>query len=668
MKEANSPVDIGAEQIKNYKKDIENILVNFPYGTTRQNVPGLIRSIDEAEPEIMSNLETNTYLTLREGMQIFKAVGNYVSDKVGLKQKIIDVDVSKLGTDPELLRLQDFSYSFAAFVASTYISKKVSSLIDSEASDLDTTKDVPDLSYLQLNASTTDTRVITQLLTPVAAGLINHSKDNKREFFKTHMEFPAFVRDIYSKYAELTKTNKDKYLDLQQHIDGYTFRIMDDFVTLNGYEDKSIAKVSIKDKSVKTFAPIDPNSIVGNDLGKGKIYRYAQRLILYDAVKQLNPIMDLGGLTWSAVMDGPPGTGKTSMLRMFMTLLDQYSSQLGLDYSIIMIDQSIKDEFYGKTGKILYEKLSPTRDPTKISGVLFEDIDLLTSKRNDAQGADNDINNIIMQYLDGAFTVRRGNIINFASTNRATGLDDAMRNRFNDRIYVDGPVDSHDFADITHAEIKKLMKQGLAKIELGTNYVPLATQKIFTQATEAQVKETLKNRISSVAEEFERKYKNATIIEFGQFMSDAKKNNNGITGRSAKAITEAIKERSADFDIPSEWLTDRTRFIEQPWDTKINMLKELYTPITAPMLFEEAQRYIDSEARYAQKDAQESIERGYNNAVWNMQSEKKLLEEQIASGMSSDFAKLAELRAALSKISEAATLRVNKQFENAANK
>ncbi len=645
MKEANSPVDIGQDQIKTYKKDIESLLVSFPYGMGRQNLPGLIRSIDEAEPEIMSTLETNTYITMREGMQIFKAVSNYVGDKVGLMQKILDVPSEQIMTNPELLKLQDFTYNFATFVASTYIAKKVDNLIESDSPDIDTHKDKPDLSYIQLNTSQADGTVLKQLIAPIAAGLVNHNKDNKREFFKAPTEFPAFIRDVYSKYAELAQANKDKYTDLQKDIDGYTFRIMDDFVSFQGYEDRSIPKVSVKDKSAKSFEPIDPTTIVGNDLAKGKIYRYAQRLILYDAEKKLNPIMELGGLAWSAIMDGPPGTGKTSMLRMFGTLLDQYAGQLGLDYQIIMVKNDVKDEFYGKTGKMLRERLLPTKDPSKILGVIFEDMDLLTSKRSDAQGADNDINDIIMQYLDGAETPKtQGRIINFASTNKATGLDDAQRNRFYDRLFVEGPLDPHDFADVAHMSLKKIMAQGLANIQLGNGYVPLATQKIFTQATEADVKKALQNRVQRVAEEFEKKYKNATLFEFGQFMSEAKKQNNGITGRSMNAINEAIKERAADFDIPAEWLSDRTRFVEKPWDTKISMLKEMYTPITAPMLFEEGQRYIDSEARYAKKDKDEAASKGYDNYVSGIDARIKFLKEEIAAGVNSRSTELTELQ------------------------
>jgi len=80
----------------------------------------------------------------------------------------------------------------------------------------------------------------------------------------------------------------------------------------------------------------------------------------------------------------------------------------------------------------------------------MDDIDLLTSNRESAQGADNDVNNVLMQYLDGAFTLRRGNVINFAASNRPAGLDDAMRNRFNDRVLIDGPTTAEDFADMLY--------------------------------------------------------------------------------------------------------------------------------------------------------------------------------------------------------------------------
>jgi predicted DNA binding CopG/RHH family protein len=306
------------------------------------------------------------------------------------------------------------------------------------------------------------------------------------------------------------------------------------------------------------------------------------------------------------------------------------------------VDQSIKDEYYGKTGKILLQRLSATQNPGMLSLGILDDIDLLTSTRDDAQGADNDINNILMQYLDGVFTVRRGNVINFAASNKPTGLDEALRNRFNDRLVIDGPVTGEDFADMVHILGGKLLEKGLIQIETG--YQPFATQFI---REEAQAKAT--DVAAYMADELQ-KYRRASLLDFGKFMAELKQKNPRITGRSAKAIIEAIKERAADFDIPAEWFTNRAEFLDLPYDAKVQKLAELYRPITPDILFQEAQRYFDSEERFARTEAEGHVMRGYNNLLWDVQAQIKYYEEQATQGQQSAVVKLEALKGMVRQI------------------
>jgi len=320
------------------------------------------------------------------------------------------------------------------------------------------------------------------------------------------------------------------------------------------------------------------------------------------------------------------------------------SEKTGIRYAIFTVDQSVKDEYYGKTGKILLQRLSVTQDPNLLILGIIDDIDLLTSSREDAQGADNDINNILMQYLDGVFTVRRGNVINFAATNKPTGLDDALRNRFNDRVMIDGPATAEDFADMVMILGGKLLKKGLIKIEKG--YEPFATQispERVGSSLRPEPTESGEDVAAYMADEFQ-KYKSVSLLEFGKFMSELKKKNPKITGRSAKAVIEAIKERSADFDIPGEWFESREIFSDKPYESKIEMLAALYHPITSDILFQEAQRYFDSEERFAKTEADAHVTGGYNNMMWDIQAQLQYYQEQVELGEDADFAKVEMLK------------------------
>ena len=540
---------------------------------------------------------------------------------------------SELTRNQEIDRLREFCHDYATYGASLYVSKKIDALIRAEGVESSEKKaDLSDLP-LSLDSAQPEKAVIRRLLAPIYSYLVKQAETGKQ--FESSLAFAVIVKDVFDKYAALALEHKDAYPDLDRHLRGYQFRIMDEFVVLEGYEDKSISAAA----AVKTlaFQPIRAEEIVGNRHAKKKIIRYVERLVLYDFQRQMNPILELGGLAWTSLYDGLPGTGKSSLFRLAMTLLQELSAQVGAPFTIFTVDQSIKDEYYGKTGKILLQRLSVTQNPAMLSLGILDDVDLLTSSRDDAQGADNDINNILMQYLDGVFTLRRGNVINFAASNKPTGLDDALRNRFNDRLLIDGPTTAEDFADIMLILGGKLFKNNLVRIEKG--YEPFATQ------VSGQENSNRRTDVAAyMAEEFQ-KYKGATLLDFGRFVEELKEKNPKITGRSSKAIMEAIKERSADFDLPREWFENRALYFDQPFETKVQKLIELYEPITPDILFQEAQRYFDSEERFAKTEAEGHVTRGYNNLMWDVQAQIQYYQEQLAQGVQADFARLEALKA-----------------------
>jgi AAA+ superfamily predicted ATPase len=639
LTEANSPIDINHELVEKYHKEVEETLVTYDFGNKRHSLPELMNKIDKKEPYVMSDIERDSYLAIREGMQVFRATAQLVGEKVGLKEKLVNLG----SKDPELLKLKDFCYSYATFVASKYVVKKLDMIVAANNDGGIPTPEM-DLAALKLNNTSAESLAMRHLLAPVYKSLLDHLDDKDAEYGHP-VQFAMEMREVFTQYAKLAAEKEDQYPDLDRHVKNYQFRVLDDFIELNGFEDKSIPVAKKQQAAKLTFQPISPNEIVGNKMAKRKIARYMDRIALYNATQQNNPILDLGGLSWTNLFDGPPGTGKSSMFRMAMTILQKRAEQIGLPYNVVMVDQSIKDEFYGKTGKILLNRLEVTNDPKALSVVVFDDIDLLTSKRDDAQGADNDVNNIIMQYLDGVFTVRRGNVINFAATNKPTGLDDAMRNRFNDRLLIDGPITKEDFADLLVLRLGKLQKSGLVTMDIG--YKPFQTQDQMDEHghwSGGKVAEYM-------AEEFEKR-KDSTFFNVGEFFADLKKKNPKISGRSANAIIEAIKERSADFDIPDDWFENRAAFIEQPYDTQRAMLKDLYVKIDGSIFFQEAKRYFDSEERYAENEAKSAVERNYNAHAWDVQARIQVLRDQIVGGDKSNMAELAGLEAQMEAIQQ----------------
>ena len=81
-----------------------------------------------------------------------------------------------------------------------------------------------------------------------------------------------------------------------------------------------------------------------------------------------------------------------------------------------------------------------------------------------------------------------------------------------------------------------------------------------------------------------------------------------FTGRAIKNITDAVKVRAMDFELPDEWMEKPELFLFKSYDEKKAMIEELRQPITVEMVIQEINRYADSEFRYADKSDEVAIE------------------------------------------------------------
>ncbi|MBA3946394.1 MAG: AAA family ATPase [Herpetosiphonaceae bacterium] len=336
------------------------------------------------------------------------------------------------------------------------------------------------------------------------------------------------------------------------------------------------------------WTPVLPEQVVGNSSAKQALLRYVDRLALYDAKQGFNPVLELGGLPSTVLFDGFPGTGKTSLFRMAMTRMQQRSEQVSLPTHFVQIDPSIKDEYYGRTGKLLNEKLGLVRDRSALVLVFFDDVDLLLLSRGDPGmgGADKDVLNITMQFLDGAFTKHVGNAQTYAATNEPTATDSALRQRFHQRELIDGPESWQDYARLAQIKLARQMQHGLIQVSGDA----IANSNKATATPPGGAKAMLANRLLG--------RKSISWQEIGELCVELKRKDPRFTGRPIESVTQTLLAESANFDIPETWYTDPTLYLEKPYDEKVALLTSLYRPITGEMIAEALEQYFNSEQRY----------------------------------------------------------------------
>jgi len=380
---------------------------------------------------------------------------------------------------------------------------------------------------------------------------------------------------------------------LLAHVAGTPFRIGE--LELRGFT------FSAEQRAARAeFTPMLPEQIVGNTAAKRALILYVDRLALYDAARGFNPILELGGLPSTVLFDGFPGTGKSSLFRMAMTRMNMRAEQVGLPARFVSIDPSIKDEYYGKTAKLLTEKLALARDKGALTLIFFDDIDLLLLSRGDPGmgGSDKDVLNITMQFLDGAFTVNSGNAQTYAATNEPTATDSALRQRFHHREAIDGPEDWDDYAALIGIKLAHQIKNGLVNV---AGELPSVQQ---AQGTGDRGQGTgvggLLGRAKSLVPSLQSPVpRTLSWRDLGELCAEFKRKDPRFTGRPIESVTQKLLSESADFDVPEEWFGSPAVFLQKSYDEKVALAHGLYRPITGGMIAAELERYFNSEQRYA---------------------------------------------------------------------
>jgi hypothetical protein len=305
--------------------------------------------------------------------------------------------------------------------------------------------------------------------------------------------------------------------------------------------------------------------------------------------------------------DGKPGTGKTTLIQMMAGLLNDYCKVAGYPfrYQNFSIDQI--DSYQGKSGQNAKAFIDSVIDPTVIGFGTIDDIDQVAGKRGDRQSSagQQEVTAVFMQAFAGAGTVVRGNCTFGMFSNFPENVDDALRQRAGARFLVDGPQTREDYIDIL-------------SLLLGKNHqIPLGAHDLFAA-------QEIKKAVAASFEGHSRPQEPGlvtvwdrvageigpldTIAKLGAYLKAIQEADPRFTGRAIKNITDAVKVRAMDFDLPDIWMENPDLFLFKPYDDKLAMIRGLMQPITVEMVVQEINRYADSEFRYADKSDEVAIE------------------------------------------------------------
>lgn len=402
---------------------------------------------------------------------------------------------------------------------------------------------------------------------------------------------------------------------------GATWRVEADDFTVSGFSPASKAKSTTLTMSFKK-----PNEVVGNHIAKYQAMKLSKMLMAYDFDRRLNPFAELGGFIFTFMGDGKPGTGKTTLIQMMAGMVNDYCGIAGYPFRYQNLSTDNIDSYQGKSGQNAKSFINNVLDPSVIGFGTIDDIDQLAGKRGDRQSSAGqlEITAVLMESFAGANTVVRGNCTFGMFSNYPENVDDALRQRAGARFLVDGPQTREDYIDILH-------------LLMGKNHdIPTGAHKVFSaqeikSAVAASFESHARPHEEGLVKVFDRVAEEIggfdTIAKLGTYLKGIQEADPRFTGRAIKNITDAVKVRAMDFELPDEWMEEPDLFLFKDYDTKKGMISELRQPITVEMVVQEINRYADSEFRYADKSDEVAIEGMVRDMGRQVEAKKRFLGE-----------------------------------------
>lgn len=399
-----------------------------------------------------------------------------------------------------------------------------------------------------------------------------------------------------------------------------SYRIEADDLVIHGFSPTRKARGTTLTMSFK-----EPHEVVGNHIAKYQALKLAKMIMAYDFTRRMNPFAELGGFIFTFMGDGKPGTGKTTLIRMMAGLIHGYCETAGYPfrYQNFSIDQI--DSYQGKSGQNARAFIDTVMDPSVIGFGTVDDIDQIAGKRGDRQSSagQQEVTAVLMEAFSGANTVVRGNCTFGMFSNYPENVDDALRQRAGARFLVDGPQTREDYIDI----LALLLGKG-HDIPLGdhTLYAAQEIKRAVAASFEAHGRPH-EDGLLEVWDKVERQVGRLdTIAKLGSYLKAIQQADDRFTGRAIKNITDAVKVRAMDFELPDDWMEEPELFLFKSYDEKLAMLRDLMQPITVEMVVQEINRYADSEFRYADKSDEAAIEAAVRDMGRMEEAKRRYLE------------------------------------------
>lgn len=560
----------------------------------------LVSGITGDDP-MLSPAQHNVVYRARRGVAIGLAVADAFSAASGLdalmeknRRAALDGEAAA-----RFHALQENAAFCAAFALAAYLKR----MVEAEG-QLDATIESPNFDF------DTPMDAIKSVLSGLATA-IERAKDDVELSQGVHKAAHAALEDLLLRRPRFEALGAFAYAHISVEKDGFT---LEGFDSLPGASRKPLVMQFKK-----------PEEIIGNHIAKYQAIKLAKMLMAYDFERKMNPFVDLGGFIFTFIGDGAPGTGKTILIQMLAGLVHDYAQVAGYPFVYENFGADQISSYQGKSGQNCKRFITTVLDPNAIGLGTIDDIDQVAAKRSDdrASAGQQEVTAVLMESFAGASTVVRGNCAFGMFSNYPENVDDALRQRAGARWLVDGPQTEDDYIDIF-----ALLAGKNHAIDLGAHdlFSAQGIQKAVATAYEGFNRPQEEALLNVYDQVLEQNGALETLADIGRYLHAIKLREPRFTGRAIKNITDAIKMRAMDIDLPDEWFEKPEVFMHRDYEAKKVMIAELRQPFTIEMVLQEINRYADSEFRYSDRSDAVDVERMIRNERLREKAATKIVE------------------------------------------
>lgn len=186
--------------------------------------------------------------------------------------------------------------------------------------------------------------------------------------------------------------------------------------------------IAVANRTYVLHKPIAEEPLVGLEQEQQDLAGYARQLFLYDPQTMSNP--DTGRFPRTVLLAGPPGTGKSSLIKHLLATTRKLERVTGLRCVSEVYDASSFSSYFGKSTRILKRKLERASNPAGVGVFCIEDADMVLQSRNDSNVFHGvlELQQHLMNHLSG-LAPYYGNTLTVLSTNKPENIDEALLSR-----------------------------------------------------------------------------------------------------------------------------------------------------------------------------------------------------------------------------------------------